>query len=121
MLLSSLVEGVGRVRATTRKTEKIALLADLLRPTRGRETELAALYLTGTLPQGRIGLGWRTLQSAATEAPRPGPRSGPPDERRGIHSRAADLGTGAICVNLAAEHFWDWRAATSPTRSKTDG
>jgi DNA ligase-1 len=109
MLLSSLVEGVGRVRATTRKTEKIALLADLLRPTRGRETELAALYLTGTLPQGRIGLGWRTLQSAATEAPRPGPRSGPPDERRGIHSRAADaerltlFDVDRMCEAVAAE------------------
>ena len=90
MLLSSLVEGVARVRGTTSKTEKVALLADLLRATQGHETELAALYLTGTLPQGRIGLGWRTLQSAVPEAPPPGPRSGPPDERRGIHSRAAD-------------------------------
>jgi DNA ligase-1 len=70
MLLSSLVEGVGRVRATTRKTEKVARLADLLRATQGRETELAALYLTGTLPQGRIGLGWRTLPSAAPDAER---------------------------------------------------
>ena len=69
MLLSFLVEGVGRVRATTGKTEKVARLADILRATHGRETELAALYLTGTLPQGRIGLGWRTLQSAVPEAP----------------------------------------------------
>ena len=70
MLLSALVECVGRVRATSRKLEKVALLADLLRQTRGREAELAALYLTGTLPQGRIGLGWRTLQSAMAEARR---------------------------------------------------
>jgi hypothetical protein len=65
MLLSGLVECVGRVRATPRKLEKVALLADLLRQTRGRETELAASYLTGTLPQGRIGVGWSTLQAAA--------------------------------------------------------
>ena len=68
MLLSALVEGVARVRATSRKLEKVALLADLLRQARGREAELAPLYLTGTLPQGRIGLGWRTLQPAMTEA-----------------------------------------------------
>ena len=67
MLLSSVVECVARVRETSRKLEKVALLADLLRQTRGREAELATLYLTGTLPQGRIGIGWRTLQSVATE------------------------------------------------------
>jgi DNA ligase 1 len=69
MRLSSLVDSVARVRGTSRKTEKVALLAELLAQTRERETELAALYLTGSLPQGRIGLGWRTLQSAAAEAP----------------------------------------------------
>ena len=36
-----LVELVGRVRATSKKGEKVALIADLLRQTRGRETELA--------------------------------------------------------------------------------
>jgi len=65
MLLSGLVECVGRVRGTPRKLEKVALLGDLLRQTRGREAELAALYLTGSLPQGRIGVGWATLQAAA--------------------------------------------------------
>ncbi|MGE5127447.1 MAG: ATP-dependent DNA ligase, partial [Betaproteobacteria bacterium] len=61
-----LVELVQRLRATAKKTEKVALIADLLRQARGRETELAGLYLTGALPQGRIGLGWRTLQPAMT-------------------------------------------------------
>ena len=110
MLLSTLVECVDRVRATPRKTEKVALLADLLRPARGREAELAALYLTGTLPQGRIGLGWRSLQSAMTDSPTPGPRSGPSDERRGIHSRAADderltlADVDRMCDAVAGEH-----------------
>jgi len=72
MLLSALVECVARVRTTSRKLEKVGLLADLLRQARGPEAELAALYLTGTLPQGRIGLGWRTLQPALTEAPAEG-------------------------------------------------
>ncbi len=64
-----LVETVTRVRATTKKTAKVALIAELLRQTSGRETELAALYLTGALPQGRIGLGWRTLQPALPSGP----------------------------------------------------
>jgi len=73
MDLARLVEQVGQVRATTRKTEKVALLADLLRQTQGRETELAASYLSGTLPQGRIGVGWRMIQGAMIETPASGP------------------------------------------------
>ena len=64
-----LVELVQRVRATTRKGEKVALIAQLLRQTHGRETGLAALYLSAALPQGRIGLGWRTLQPALATGP----------------------------------------------------
>jgi DNA ligase-1 len=64
-----LVELVARVRATSKKGEKVALIADFLRQTHGRETELTALYLTGTLRQGRIGVGWRTLQPAMPSGP----------------------------------------------------
>jgi len=64
-----LVDLVARVRATSKKGEKVGLIADFLRQTRERETELAALYLTGTLPQGRIGVGWRTLQPAMPSGP----------------------------------------------------
>ena len=67
-----LVELVGRVRATPKKGEKVALIADALRETRGRETELVALYLTGTLPQGRIGVGWKTLEPALPSGPAQG-------------------------------------------------
>jgi ATP-dependent DNA ligase I len=93
--LETLVDLVGRVRATPKKTEKIALLADFLRRTEGRETELAALYLSGTLPQGRIGIGYRTIQAAAHE----GPSSGDPpsllDVDRAFESIAADEGPGS--------------------------
>jgi len=60
---------VARVRATTRKNEKVGLIADALRTARGRSVELVALYLAGSLPQGRIGVGWRTLQAAMPEGP----------------------------------------------------
>jgi len=71
--LADLVDLVGRVRATSRKTEKVTLIADFLRRTRGREAELVALYLTGSLPQGRIGYGWRTIQAAMRDLPSSGP------------------------------------------------
>jgi DNA ligase-1 len=64
MDLEQLVKTVARVRATTRKTEKISLIADFLRRTRGRESELASLYLSGCLPQGKIGVGWRMIEEA---------------------------------------------------------
>jgi len=66
---SRVVALVHQVRATPKKGEKVALIAGLLREARGRDAELAALYLTGVLPQGRIGLGWRTLQPAVASGP----------------------------------------------------
>ena len=57
-----------------RRLEKVSLIADLLRRTSGRETELVALYLSGTLPQGRIGVGWRTIQRPFRGCPPPGRR-----------------------------------------------
>src|SRR5262245_31087929 len=62
--LSRLVDGVARIRATPRKTEKVAIIAELLAEARGEEASLVALYLSGTLPQGRIGLGWKAIQAA---------------------------------------------------------
>jgi DNA ligase-1 len=62
--LRRLVDLVHRVRATSRRTEKVTLIADVLRQTSGRDTELVALYLTGAVPQGRVGVGWRTIRTA---------------------------------------------------------
>jgi DNA ligase-1 len=64
MELDQLVRVVARVRGTPSKNEKVSLMADLLRQTIGQETELAALYLSGSLPQGRIGIGWRLIEEA---------------------------------------------------------
>ncbi len=67
MDLEQLVKVVALVRATAKKTEKVRLLGELLRQTKGHETELAALYLCGSLPQGKIGVGWAVLQKAMAE------------------------------------------------------
>ena len=69
MELARLVDAVERVRATTKKTEKARALAHLLRQTSGHETKLAALYLTGSLPQGKIGIGWHLIQKAIQDVP----------------------------------------------------
>ena len=66
---AALVGLVARVRATSKKGEKVGLIAEALRAARGRGIELLALYLTGSLPQGRIGVGWSTLRAAMPEGP----------------------------------------------------
>ncbi|HVQ26739.1 MAG TPA: ATP-dependent DNA ligase, partial [Planctomycetota bacterium] len=72
MELAELVALVGRLRGTTKKTEKVAQIATLLQQAREREIELLALYLTGTLAQGRIGIGHRGLQAAMPSGPATG-------------------------------------------------
>ena len=95
MELGRLVELVERVRATSRKLEKIALIAEFLRQTSGKETELAALYLTGALPQGRIGVGWRTIQAAAPEGAPTGEPLTLADVDRTFETVAGDEGAGS--------------------------
>jgi len=68
MELARLVEAVEQVRATTKKSEKIRILAETLRATQGAETALSAMYLSGSLPQGKIGIGWALIQQAMEEA-----------------------------------------------------
>jgi len=67
MELKRLVNSIRAVRATPKKTEKTALLASLLQQAQGKEIELVALYLAGKLPQGKIGVGWRMIEQAATD------------------------------------------------------
>jgi DNA ligase 1 len=90
-----LVELVGRVRATSRRGEKVALIADALRAARGRETELLALYLKGTLPQGRIGVGWRTLEPAMPSGPPVGEPLTLAGVDEGLAAVAAETGPGS--------------------------
>lgn len=64
MRLGQLVEISERISATPRKGQKLALIAGLLRQARGHERFVVAHYLSGRLPQGRLGIGWKTLESA---------------------------------------------------------
>jgi hypothetical protein len=62
--LKDLVEVSERVGSPTRKRERISLLANFLKLARGREITLAATYLSGQIPHGRLGIGWATIQGA---------------------------------------------------------
>jgi DNA ligase 1 len=72
MLLATLVDVSRRVAATRSRREKRAHLAELLRQLHPDEARVAVAYLTGALPQGRIGLGPAVLRRLA---------GGPPADR----------------------------------------
>ncbi|ALA60496.1 ATP-dependent DNA ligase [Nitrospira moscoviensis] len=95
MQLARLVEVVGRVRATAKKSEKVSLLAEVLREARGRGMELAALYLTGSLSQGRIGIGWSMIQKALTGAPAIGEPLALADVDGALERLAEEQGAGS--------------------------
>ncbi len=67
MLLEAVVETSRTVADTTKRTEKITALADLLRQLKPDEVEIAVALLSGTVRQGRIGVGWAVLRDASAE------------------------------------------------------
>ncbi len=67
MLLAEVVATSAAVVATRSRKEKSAALAALLRAAEPQEVEAAASWLAGEPRQGRIGAGWRTLSTLATD------------------------------------------------------
>ena len=70
-LLADLVATSQRVGATSGRLAKVRELADLLRALQPNEVETGVHYLSGELPQGRIGIGFATLRTAASNPAAP--------------------------------------------------
>ncbi|MEU7567229.1 ATP-dependent DNA ligase [Streptomyces fradiae] len=68
MLLARLADVSEQVAATSARSRKIAVLADLFSATPPAEVPLVIAYLAGRLPQGRIGIGWSTLKDTVPPA-----------------------------------------------------
>jgi len=68
MLFAEVVETSRRVSGTSRRLEKIDLLAALLRQLDPEEVEIVVAILSGYARQGRIGIGYATLQASNAEA-----------------------------------------------------
>lgn len=66
MLLATLVDTSRRIAETSRRLEKIDLLAGLLRQAAPDEIETVVAFLSGRTRQLRLGVGWATLRDAAT-------------------------------------------------------
>ncbi|WP_354641306.1 ATP-dependent DNA ligase [Kitasatospora camelliae] len=71
MHLADVAQTSREIGLTSSRTEKIALLAGLFRRTEPAEAPVVITYLAGRLPQGRIGVGWRTLQEPVPPAAEP--------------------------------------------------
>jgi ATP-dependent DNA ligase len=101
-----------RVAATTRTSEKTALLADYLGGLASDELPIAAVFLTGRpfaeADQRAAGLGWAAIASTVAEL------AGVPRTALGeAYDRSSDLGMAVADVLSAAGHSPD--PATAPT------
>ena len=85
--LKTIVETSAAITATASRTRKIALLAECLARLPPAETAIGVSYLSGTLPQGRIGLGPAIVNSL---------RGGPAAERPELDLDATDRAFRAI-------------------------
>ena len=66
--LADLVRVSNQVAATSSRLAKVASLADFLRPLEREEIEIALPYLSGDIRQGKLAVGYATLQSARSAA-----------------------------------------------------
>ncbi|PRH80350.1 ATP-dependent DNA ligase [Streptomyces solincola] len=71
MLLARLAEVSDQVAATSARSRKIAALAGLFSAASPEEAPLVIAYLSGRLPQGRIGVGWSSLKERVPPAEEP--------------------------------------------------
>ncbi|MFD9568608.1 ATP-dependent DNA ligase [Streptomyces sp. NPDC059982] len=71
MLLAEVARVSREVAGTAARSRKTALLAELFAAAPAEEAGLVISYLSGRLPQGRPGVGWRTLGRDAPPAPGP--------------------------------------------------
>ncbi|MFJ6729237.1 ATP-dependent DNA ligase [Streptomyces sp. NPDC091281] len=71
MLLTRLADVSREVAATSARSHKIELLAELFRDADADDVPIVIPYLAGRLPQGRIGVGWKVLSSPVAPAAAP--------------------------------------------------
>ena len=80
MLLTELVDVSRRLSETSSRSDKAAIVASALRRLEPGEIVIGVAYLAGNTPQGRIGLGWSTLEAARKAAPAGAAEGGQPAE-----------------------------------------
>lgn len=94
LLLNDVVETSTRVAATSKRSEKVALIADLIRRAAPDEIEPLVGLLIGEVRQGRLGVGWATLGDVQID-PAPSPTVSIGDLDRAFAQLAITAGAGS--------------------------
>ncbi|HEX4649387.1 MAG TPA: hypothetical protein VH111_11200, partial [Steroidobacteraceae bacterium] len=94
-LLAAVAATSQRVGATSARRAKVRELAALLGALEPDEIQIAAAYLAGEIPQGRIGIGFSALQTAAAEPPAGGATLSITEADRRLAALAATRGAGS--------------------------
>ena len=98
-LLADLVAVSRRVAATSARRVKVRELGEFLKSLPAADIDAAAQYLSGDIPQGRIGIGYSALKKAVRgAAAEPGLSIGEVDRR--IGEIAGIQGSGSAARNM---------------------
>ncbi|MBV8405169.1 MAG: ATP-dependent DNA ligase [Gammaproteobacteria bacterium] len=97
-LFLSLAETSQRVAATAARLAKVRELAALLAQLSANEIGIAVQYLSGEMPQGRIGVGPAAVRRAAATAPAPEPTLSVTDVDERLTALAATRGAGSAAA-----------------------
>jgi DNA ligase-1 len=101
-LLVNLVDTSQRVGATSARTAKIRELANLLRALAPEEIATAVHFLSGETSQGRLGIGYATLQAAAANRAAPSGTLSIADVNRSLGAMCDIHGSGSAARRSAA-------------------
>lgn len=126
VLLSDVVRASQAVRETSARKNKIKIFAELLREAAPAELAQVVAWISGELPQGRIGTGWRTLTTMEVEpAAEPGLTVGAVDavfgelagvSGKGSAERRRELLGGLLGAATKDEHDFLLRLLTGEMR-----
>ncbi|MFJ9632557.1 ATP-dependent DNA ligase [Streptomyces sp. NPDC101175] len=103
MLLTRLAHVSQEVAATSARSRKTALLAELFRDAEANDVPIVIPYLAGRLPQGRLGIGWKVLSRPVAPAGEPTLTVREVDARLTALGRLSGAGSQAERVRLVGE------------------
>jgi DNA ligase 1 len=103
MLLTRLAQVSQEVAATSARSRKIALLAELFRDAEPADVPIVIPYLAGRLPQGRLGVGWKVLSRPVAPAAEPTLTVREVDALLGALGKVAGAGSQAERARLVGE------------------
>lgn len=101
MLLTDIVTSSERVAAARKRLQKIGLLADCIRRLAPAEIEIGLSYLAGSLPQGRLGVGYTVVQEALKTPAAGGPRLTLPEVDTALTRLLQTTGKGSLSERRA--------------------